>query len=245
MSLIKRYLLKNEFRAFTLAEVLITLGIIGVVAAIVLPMFTKSVEDYYLAIKFRKIYSELSQAINNLQVKNSYYIDNSDSAGANLYNELATEMKFIKVDTWANISSLPADFKYYCYKGDPNNTCSGFTIATEGSYKTAVRLDGAYLFIHPANVPGSQCIGTNVVAETSIAPAATCRVFSIDVNGDKPPNMIAKDLFQVVLLKRDNNYYIKPSGYLSGTQGCLNNRPDNPNYSWGCTWLVTQGRNLP
>ncbi len=50
-------------KAFTLAEVLITLGIIGVVAALTLPTLTKKYEEYVLKVQFKKAYSVLSQAV--------------------------------------------------------------------------------------------------------------------------------------------------------------------------------------
>lgn len=54
--------MKKE-KAFTLAEVLITLGIIGVVAAITLPILTKKYNEIVLKNQFKKSYSMLAQAI--------------------------------------------------------------------------------------------------------------------------------------------------------------------------------------
>lgn len=48
---------------FTLAEVLITLGVIGVVAAMTLPALTKKYEEVVLKNQFKKSFSMLSQAI--------------------------------------------------------------------------------------------------------------------------------------------------------------------------------------
>ena len=50
-------------RAFTLAEVLITLGIIGVVAAMTIPIVINKYRSYVLEVQFKKAYSNLSQAI--------------------------------------------------------------------------------------------------------------------------------------------------------------------------------------
>ena len=51
--------------AFTLSEVLITLGIIGVVAAIVTPVLIQNYEKQETAAKVKAAYSILSQAIND------------------------------------------------------------------------------------------------------------------------------------------------------------------------------------
>ena len=56
--------------AFTLAEVLITLGIIGVVAAITLPTVINKCQSYILKQQFRKAYSTLFNAIKLVQVQN-------------------------------------------------------------------------------------------------------------------------------------------------------------------------------
>ena len=48
--------------AFTLAEVLITLGIIGVVAAMTLPVLTQKYQKMVLKNQYKKVYSTLSQA---------------------------------------------------------------------------------------------------------------------------------------------------------------------------------------
>ena len=50
-------------RAFTLAEVLITLGIIGVVATMTIPIVINKYRSYVLEVQFKKAYSNLSQAI--------------------------------------------------------------------------------------------------------------------------------------------------------------------------------------
>lgn len=60
-----------EKYAFTLAEVLITLGIIGVVAAMTLPSLVNRTRQKELETAFQKQYSVLQQAI--LKIKNKKY----------------------------------------------------------------------------------------------------------------------------------------------------------------------------
>ena len=52
--------------AFTLAEVLITLGIIGVVAAMTLPIITNKISDKQNIAALKKSYSIISQAAENV-----------------------------------------------------------------------------------------------------------------------------------------------------------------------------------
>ena len=49
--------------AFTLAEVLITLGIIGIVAAVTIPTLISKYQDFSLKVQFKKTYAVLQQAL--------------------------------------------------------------------------------------------------------------------------------------------------------------------------------------
>src|SRR5574344_2169587 len=95
----------KQFKAaFTLAEVLIVLGIIGVVAAMTLPTIMQKAQEQSLVSGLLKFNTELQQAINLW--KND--IDCHDSAGKCLadqglldseihnFDQIANEMKFIK-----------------------------------------------------------------------------------------------------------------------------------------------------
>lgn len=53
---------KNKFCAFTLAEVLITLGIIGIVAALTIPSVIEGYKEKETVAKLKKVYSVLSQS---------------------------------------------------------------------------------------------------------------------------------------------------------------------------------------
>ncbi|MBP3924316.1 type II secretion system protein [bacterium] len=59
-----------EKLAFTLAEVLITLGIIGVVAAMTLPTIVNNIRHKELETSFKKAYSSISQALKLYEAQN-------------------------------------------------------------------------------------------------------------------------------------------------------------------------------
>ncbi len=75
----------NDFKkkiAFTLAEVLITLGIIGVVAAMTIPTISSNIQHAVLKNQFKKFYSTFWQAVSGIQTLqgrpvNCYYWDTS------------------------------------------------------------------------------------------------------------------------------------------------------------------------
>ena len=59
----KNRLKNREIKAFTLAEVLITLGIIGVVAAITIPILVNNINNTQYKTGYKKAFSEFSQLI--------------------------------------------------------------------------------------------------------------------------------------------------------------------------------------
>ncbi len=61
--------------AFTLAEVLITLGIIGVVAAITMPTIMANVQKTILKNQFKSAYSKFSQAVFQTQARMGYPVE--------------------------------------------------------------------------------------------------------------------------------------------------------------------------
>ena len=61
---------RSDKNAFTLAEVLITLGVIGVIAAMTLPSVIKHYQQQATVNQLKKAYSEFSQALHKAEVDN-------------------------------------------------------------------------------------------------------------------------------------------------------------------------------
>ena len=64
-------------KAFTMAEVLITLGIIGVVAAMTMPIVIGKYQEHEVKVKAKKIYSMMMQVLDLAQAKYDTAGDNS------------------------------------------------------------------------------------------------------------------------------------------------------------------------
>lgn len=75
---------KSVKKAFTLAEVLITLAIIGVVAALTIPTLVKSYQKQVTVTKLQKVYTILSQAVKLSE------IDNGDISGWDFGSQTGT-----------------------------------------------------------------------------------------------------------------------------------------------------------
>ena len=61
----------EKFKAFTLAEVLVTLGIIGVVSAMTVPTLMQNYQRQSYVTQLHKVYNELGQAAERYKADNN------------------------------------------------------------------------------------------------------------------------------------------------------------------------------
>lgn len=180
-------------KAFTLAEVLITLGIIGVVAAMTIPALIINTQENELKTAWKKEYSVISQAFISIVSENGGTIKDicvSEDSTCFL-NLLATKLKTIKIcpdptakgNCWHNDNSA----KNYGGGADWSTSAGNVTYANSAM----ILNDGA--FILPAWYK-SDC--------TNDAPLLQdCGWIIVDVNGFKKPNVQGKDIFSMYILE--------------------------------------------
>ena len=83
---------------YTLAEVLITLGVIGIVSAITLPNLIFFYQNKVLESNFKKSYSNLLQALIYIEPSSLTLIGNNPQAGSNdseFYTKLFTQYNIL------------------------------------------------------------------------------------------------------------------------------------------------------
>ena len=95
----------HKIKAFTLAEVLITLGIIGVVAALTLPTVVQSYKKKVVETRMAKFYTTFNEAIKLSEAVNGNFMDwefpvNPDEATAQAWFDkyFKPYIKFLKAD---------------------------------------------------------------------------------------------------------------------------------------------------
>lgn len=182
--------------AFTLAEVLITLGIIGIVAAMTMPSLIANYQKQKAVNQLKKAYTNLAEAVKRSELENDTVNNwNYDLPAEDFYNTYLSGFLSVNNSTVTN-----SNIEYKFLNG---NTCTAH-FCTESSY-IAHLADGSSIMI-------SFHTGLH-----------TGRVVSIDINGNKRPNTIGKDLFQFAITK-DNG--VVPFGY--GDFGVTN--PDGTKY---------------
>ena len=201
-------------KGFTLAEVLITLGIIGIVAAMTLPALINKFELIVLKNQFKKQYSIFSQ--NLLKTSLDYdgnpqcYYSGDDSVEAifddckEFYKKFAKNLKLIKTCEGNALSDgcIPE----YAYTA--SDLCSGFSVDTVNTKSTVyVVADGAII------IPYGNNTGNFQAAQ-----------FLLDINGKQGPNKVGKDVFGLSIIKQSSGQLIfDPTSILS----CI--RPENYN----------------
>lgn len=95
-------------RGFTLAEVLITLSIIGVVAALTIPSIVNNAAETQNLIALKKQYNVISQAIMNLQNDPNFQGYITVTHWTNFGNEVKPYLKYVKDSGFS-----PINYKYY------------------------------------------------------------------------------------------------------------------------------------
>lgn len=164
-------------KAFTLAEVLITLGIIGVVSAMTMPSLIQSTQNKELEVRLKTTYNELNQ------ISQRFYVDNEIS-----FNEWAANK--------GSVLAYAKEFMSY-YKG--GNKVSDFTYTENiekapypmynlGGVKSTTILcdDGGF----NAEVSGKMFFFNNTPPSGTNGP-----VICVDINGFQKPNTFGRDIF--------------------------------------------------
>ncbi len=180
----------NRKSAFTLAEVLITLGIIGVVAALTLPTVIGNYQKQATVSKLKKVYTTLNQAMKRSEADNGEYRN------------------------WASVSDIGGD-AYFDQYWKPYLTkakiCKTYQECGYSSNKPWEQLTGAFepALIHPARLPIILPDGTLIVILTLSGTDETSGIL-VDLNAGNPPNIYCKDFFWFY---RNVNGQIYPTGY--------------------------------
>jgi type II secretory pathway pseudopilin PulG len=210
--------MKKSCIAFTLAEVLITLLIIGIVASLVIPAIINDSKEAEYNTGVKKAYADLSNALKMIQINNGGVVNVGTGANFGLRNEFCNLMSCVKTDTLENIFNAG---NYRFYKGSIINWSSYY------AYPAAV-LNNGYLINFRSYV---DCNQYDVNA---------CGFIKIDINGYKLPNMLGKDLYFFWITKNDNGYYsILPGGTNGDSNAPLPSGCTTGSNSWatsdGCT----------
>lgn len=235
--------------AFTLAEVLITLGIIGAVASMTMPTLIQKQQEKAKVTALKKFYSTISQAYQFAVMEHGtpdlwgLSLGNSE----NMLKYLQPQMKFIK----------------FCRAGEKCHPLNNLYLRNGNLVSNAVSFNPSDNSRFAAVLADGMIVGTFVQSPECKAVYASgkhleniCGEYMVDVNGAKNPNKYGDDIFIFNLTK----YGIVPNGaqiYENNTVqiedgASVRFNPKNYRFDtgclaanaagWGCTgWVLEYG----
>jgi len=174
--------------AFTLAEVLVTLAVIGVVASLTIVPLVKSSSNIQNTVAFKKQYSNISRARLSLLadgINLETLFSNSSGFGTIALNAFATKMKMFKICGWGTGCWYTSPLKYLNGQIYAPNASDRFMSSAGGS---AILNDGSIIWVYSFR---TNCTSYSVDGKNN-----TCGLIKIDVNGAKGPNKWGRDFFQ-------------------------------------------------
>ena len=175
--------IKNSLRGggtaggFTLAEVLVTLGIIGVVSAMTLPTLVKNHQRQVFVTQLHKVYNDLTQAFERVIIDNNA----SNLKESKLYRQgvpyfFQNYFKVVK-DCYNGVETANCvdSTNYTTLLGSATSALAGF----DGDYSCVILQSGALVCLQ---LSGDYFTGISGL---------------VDVNGFQPPNIKGRDLFDM------------------------------------------------
>ena len=200
----------NIKNGFTLAEVLITLVVIGVVAALTIPTAINNTKDQEFKSQFAKAYSTLSQAMYKTIMYDFYgYVDCAYRYDA--------QNNTIDYSIGTPRSQCPAFYEAFAKNLNVQKICRGNSkadgcVPAYKSYNSGSC--GGFSQNGVDNINYSYVLADGQIINTY--GAADMPLFLIDINGHKGPNAYGKDLFSFNISRRTDDV----STYFLGTQAC-------------------------
>lgn len=221
--------IRKRTAAFTLAEVLTTIGIIGIVAAMTIPNLLVLHRERENVTKLKTVYSTITQAhtraVTEFGSPESWgLIAQNSPEGAESINQI--------ISPYFNVTENCHTNGGCWYDGviiGLNNDRSGPNYSTDNSFATFSTVDGVQFAF---NVEEPKCQG---VFGTSRPLQNVCATFTVDVNGKKFPNQYGYDVFKFYITK----YGIQPYGLNEDTQYTFANNCNRESMGYGCTaWAI-------
>ena len=179
--------MKNLLKGFTLAEILVTLSVVGVIASMTLPSLSANVQK-------QQVGPALAKAINTLESANQMVLQNSgartlDRAIPN--GAAANNSAYFSQILSQCVPFTPTTLSkpYYNFRSSTNANYSGYTGYTTKDNMT---------FWVTARLPQN----SNVRQEINLNPNYGGQYYPVwvDINGhSKGPNMMGKDLFSLIV----------------------------------------------
>ncbi len=178
--------------AFTFAETLIVMGIIGIVSALTLPNLNSSTGDKEQVAKVKKIYQNLDDAFRRLEAVygplDTWYYDHDDEVRQKRFADRLTEFMKISKTCGTNATGCFSSSPYYLFDG------------TEEDSSTAIHMSGWSGGSH-----------SYILADGTSISIWCPSIIYVDIDGpNKGKNRYGYDIHEFTAEKVDGSYSIYP-----------------------------------
>ena len=219
--------------AFTMAEILLSLTIIGVVAAITLPSLTGNINERTWNTQRKALYARFSQAIALMPALNGYgtYSEESSSGAGDAEDTLAETFITSGLSKVLKINNIcDADHIEDCGIVSSITTLDGSRVETPTNWLELNSQMTSYAFgSQTVNIPNAKAAAFetangesiltfyNKACVSSLAETAlylkqnkVCANFMYDLNGNKGPNTVGKDIGFITALYPIDTVVVAP-----------------------------------
>ncbi len=169
-------------RAFTLAEVLITLGIIGVVAAMTIPTLISNYKKSVVESQLKKVNSTLAQVFVRSEFENGQMgnmVASPENAEKFFVNYWKPYLKISKMCETYSDCGYDSNFAFV----KPDGTRDDLVVI-HGSRRAFIGMDGFIYIV---------CLYT--VSDATGLPKSDTSIIIVDLNASAPPNKFGQDVF--------------------------------------------------
>lgn len=198
----------KKTKAFTLAETLITLGIIGIVAAITIPILYNNYQKHQYIVGLKKAYSTLQNGFKLYMASEGI----TDLSKTNLFTDENWQdfsYSAVRQNNFDDVIKKYFKVGKVCKNGDSSCDIMGTYLKDSGEF--AEFYQDYYNFC----TADGMCYCVWLESETNCEPKnaspgnmkGICAYISVDVNGKEPPNKMGRDCHTSFLISSDGTVY--------------------------------------
>jgi prepilin-type N-terminal cleavage/methylation domain-containing protein len=188
------YNIIRNIKGFTLAEILVTLGVIGVIASMTVPTLVQDVQEAQFKAAWKKTFADFSQASKRLATDKAGNLSNVFNGSGNQHDRLKEAflpyLNYTKLCAAGSATGTNGCWHTTFYK------LSGQLYSGDWSSMSRLILNNGVLVAF--YLDSLTCIDTRTPNNDS------CGKIFVDINGYRGPNVIGKDIYGGHLVKAGN-----------------------------------------
>lgn len=179
--------------AFTLAEVLITLGVIGVVAAMTIPALISNYRKKQLEVQIKGTYSTIQQALRFAEYENVPYTTLKDGSTA------------VIKEWFDSFLGLHLKVEHLCINRNPKGCWHQVKTLAGANYGDSEGIGSSilgFIIAKGASVTVDVYNANDIKGNFGINTNDDSLVFFFDANGKVKPNILGKDVYIMVFTEK-------------------------------------------